>query len=79
MGSGASKVMYAAYPLHRARGSRYRAFPRVRFGPTYDPPLRTITYAAKLTPARPFVKRGSVSKSLFLTRESMLAHFFTSV
>jgi hypothetical protein len=79
MGSGASKVMYAAYPLHRARGPSTVRSPWVRFGPMGDPPTGTVTYAAKLTPARPFVKRGSVAKSLFLTHESALAHFFTSV
>ncbi len=46
---------HAPYPLHSAWVQVWRS------------PQRTSSYAAKLTPGRPCVKRGRVLKSPFLT------------
>ena len=52
-------------PATQRLGSRCGAFPWMRFGPMWGSPMAAIPYAAKLTPVRPSVKRGRVSKSLF--------------
>ena len=70
---------HAPYPLASARVQvRYepRYVSRVGIRPNVQIPTGTLLYAAKLTPGRPSVKRGRVSKSPFLTLQTRACAFF---
>ncbi len=70
---------HAPYPLPRSQGPGAVRSPGLESALCADPPKGVIPCVAKLTPSRPSVKRGLVSKSLFSARKSALALFFTSV